>query len=129
MSCHCSPPATISFQVIVERDKIYPDPPFLQSKQPHLAAEKASCTLRPSQPGLIFCETGFCYKILVATSHYLKEVQLDYWQLRNKFCEDQTQNYSPQPLQGHKFLLGESMTRAIAENSIKNCLMPPCFSL
>lgn len=66
-----------SFQVIVEREKIYPEPPFLQSKQPHLAMEKANCTLRPSQPGLIFCETGLFYKILVATNHYLKEIQLD----------------------------------------------------
>ena len=54
------PPATTSFQVVVESNKVSPEPPFLQAKQPQFP-----------QPLLWLCKADVSLPDLVAT-HRLK---------------------------------------------------------
>ena len=45
---------THTFQVVVESNKVFPEPPFLQAKQPHWATSHKTCASDPS-PALLCC--------------------------------------------------------------------------
>lgn len=81
-------------------------------------------------PELIFFEMGFCHVILFVTNLRLECDNWMYLEFRHKFLEGQTQDCNPQPSRAKNCSWERvGTTRTVRENSIKVCLVSPCFSL